>query len=347
MGKLILFFSASWCKSCQSIKEDVLEIRSRLELSHKDSTKDSNPQPPLLVYIDVDEDPGSSDAHNVQVLPCFVFIDQHDQSVFRYEGSDLRRINSYIDSFVLDDKMSFFELQLAAEDEDAASSIDSSNPIVYPKLCGVRSDSLIFSVDDVDNLYSGERNHEAAHDILATVTAVATKFDQSLLQLSSSDKDLFEFLVPTLSKDGTCSNSAVLSPHPFNLATVVYGLKASSDHFEYQERRNYLTKLHRIVALIYEVSLHAEWIGIYRLLQVDDKHYDSIRNGGLIDGDRVLVKEAYRGMCITQCFLIVCSLCQMIRRCQPDMMCDDFFYYAVLPLMYVLYQGRLPDLFSR
>lgn len=301
MGKSILFFSASWCKSCQSIKQDVLAIRSRLELGRSNDgrddsnfTKDSYPQPsPLLVYIDVDEDPGASDAHNVQVLPCFVFIDQYDQSVFRYEGSDLHRINTYIDSFVLDDKS--FQLQLAAEID---ASIEASTPIVYPKLSGVRFDSLIFSVDDVDSLYSNNHNHEAAHDILIaelSVVETATVFDQSLLQLSD-DKDLFEFLVPTLSKDGTCSNSAVLSPHPFNLATVVYGLKSSSDHFEYQKRRTYLTKLHRIVALIHEVSNHAEWIGIYRLLQVDDQHFDSIRNGGIIDGDRVLVKEAYRGL---------------------------------------------------
>jgi len=296
MGKSIIFFSASWCKSCQSIKHDVLAIRSRLDLGRSSDGHDDRTKPPQLVYIDVDEDPGASDAHDVKILPCFVFIDQHDQSVFRYEGSDLHRINTYIDSFVLDDKS--FELQLAAEDDDA--SIEASNPIVYPKLCGVRLDSLIFSVDDIDSLYNDgcKRNHKAAHDILvaelSAVEIAASVFDQSLQQLSD-DRNLFEFIVPTLSKDGTCSNSAVLSPHPFNLATVVYGLKAS-DQFEYQKRRTYLTKLHRIVALIHEVSNHAEWIGIYRLLQVDDKHFDSIRNGGLIDGDRVLVKEAYRGL---------------------------------------------------
>lgn len=275
-----------------------------MDLGRSSDGRDDSAQPPQLVYIDVDEDPGASDAHDVKVLPCFVFIDQHDQSVFRYEGSDLHRINTYIDSFVLDDKS--FELQLAAED---AASIEASNPIVYPKLCGVRFDSLIFSVDDIDCLYNGcKRNHEAAHDILIAELSAATVFDQSLLQLSD-DRNLFEFLVPTLSKDGTCSNSAVLSPHPFNLATMVYGLKAS-DHFEYQNRRTYLTKLHRIVAMIHEVSNHAEWIGIYRLLQVDDKHFDNIRNGGLIDGDRVLVKEAYRGLHIAvrpDCMQTPCS----------------------------------------
>jgi len=264
---------------------------------HDDNSAKRSQYPPL-VYIDVDEEPDASDTHNVQVLPCFLFIDQSDRIVLRYEGSDLHRINKYIDSFILDNNTSF-ELLLATED----ASKEASDPIVYPKLSGVQSDSLILCSVDDDCLYSSKHNHQTAHDILATVDndTVATKpniqwvFDQSL-QLSS-DKDLFEFLVPTLSKDGTCSNSAVLSAHPFNLATVVYGLQQSTDHFEYQMRRAYLTKLHHIVTLIHQVSNRAEWIGIYRLLQVDDRHFDSTRHGGIIDGDKVLVKEAYRGQC--------------------------------------------------
>ena len=293
MGKSILCFSASWCKSCQSIKQDILAIKSRLELDCvDDATNDTifkGTNHPSLVYIDVDDDPSISDTYNVQALPCFLFIDQSEHIAFRYEGSDLDRINTYINAFVLDDKESFASLVAQEVKTDTPSSEADDPNSAYPELDGVRMSDRIPVTDIVNSLEGHSHSHHAANELLQGRYGHQASPCPSGTTSLIAEKDMFEYLVPMLSKDGTCSNSAILSPHPFNLATNVYKLK-SLDGPEYERRLAYLTKLHHVVNLIYQVSNHAEWIGIYRLLQIRGSghpHYN--------DGTRVLVKEAYKG----------------------------------------------------
>jgi putative methionine-R-sulfoxide reductase with GAF domain len=98
---------------------------------------------------------------------------------------------------------------------------------------------------------------------------------------------LFIYRIPTVSKDGTCSNIAKLSVRPFNLAVDAYhmDISTSSALSNDQLLRQHpvtvrLSLLNRIVGEIRRIT-DADWIGLYRVV--------------LADNSPSLLKEAYFG----------------------------------------------------
>lgn len=122
-------------------------------------------------------------------------------------------------------------------------------------------------------------NHTSEHSAAVTNEILTKAYDLS----TCSDADilsLFEYRVPTLSLDGTCSNVHQLAKRPFNLATDAYNIPFNADSLRSHPATLRLHRLHHIVDHIYEVT-KADWIGIYRCVNAD----------GVVS----LMKESYRG----------------------------------------------------
>jgi putative methionine-R-sulfoxide reductase with GAF domain len=100
---------------------------------------------------------------------------------------------------------------------------------------------------------------------------------------------MYEYRVPTISADGTCSNTEVLAKSPFNLAVNGYNICGASA-FSAAELRSHpmterLVRLKSIIEGLYELT-QADWIGLYRLVS------DVSDRGAPIP---TLMKESYRG----------------------------------------------------
>ena len=109
--------------------------------------------------------------------------------------------------------------------------------------------------------------------ILANECDAKMKSDEDLMSL-------YEYIVPTVSADGTCSNVHHMAKRPFNLATDVYGLTFTVEVLRNHAMTRRLLRLNEVVSYLYELT-HADWIGVYRCVEAD--------------GVVALVKEAYRG----------------------------------------------------
>jgi L-methionine (R)-S-oxide reductase len=128
------------------------------------------------------------------------------------------------------------------------------------------------------------------------VNAVIPDIDQTALSAANTEADqlvankdldnlrsLYEFKVPLLSLDGTCSVAHKLAKRPFNLATDAYQLPFEEEHLE---RLLSAPTTHRLLYLRHVVRqlnavVQADWIGIYRMVEAD--------------GEPALLKEAYLG----------------------------------------------------
>lgn len=289
----IHYFSATWCKSCQTIKEEISLLKHNVDIGDKQEKI-------IFSIIDIDEDSSLADEMEVVSVPSIVFVDDN-QKIYSYNGSNILEIMKYIDLFL---HSSDTLIQEISNDINKEKDI----PPIYPSFKGVSEDNLITVQlsDEMNNIFSDTIIYHIVTNNLLTQVSPNISITISSNIESNNHLDLFEYNIPVLSNDGTCSNADRISSYSFNLAKYIYNVNNNTTSIYSDNHINYLLKLKSIVNLIYDISKGSEWIGIYRLLEVEDNK----TNPQFKIKDRVLVKESYRG---TNDVILNTSLCLMLN----------------------------------
>ena len=315
---LVLFFSASWCKSCEKLASDLSNYTDP-------SGSSSVLKKATFKKIDVDDCPDLSEKYNVTSLPTLLVIDKSDGRGYsaRYSGSDITQVVALFDASSASSSAS---PDLGVPPKEPVIPLISTdlNLINLPKFnyapdSTSRSPSTSISIQLLNKINLGDMPY-TAKDMMSLNTAVSGVLNDSAVQARKFSVDeiqkLYVYKVPTVSPDGTCSNVHQMAIKPFNLASDGYkiaGIESTSANYlsdsscEFLASSHPLTmrlfRLNVIVEKLYEMT-NADWIGIYRLISVRDDDSNNSSSSSSISNSSsdvssswtpCLMKEAYRG----------------------------------------------------
>jgi putative methionine-R-sulfoxide reductase with GAF domain len=248
------------------------------------------------LVVDIDDVPEVSDLYGVGSLPTILFF-KEGTIVGSYSGSDIDAIRAML--------LDFAGGKLEASG-DGASSIGATEP-VYPPIaaslsCKDRGRVSLEAADGADTanlsissismlgldlfIDSSASAAVPSNRVVANARSILVDIDALTDEIVRS---MYEYRVPTISADGTCSNTEVLAKNPFNLAVNGYNLCAASK-FSPTELKSHpmterLVRLKSIVEGLYEIT-QADWIGLYRLVSDVADETAPVPT---------LMKESYRG----------------------------------------------------
>lgn len=246
MVKNVLYFSSKWCKNCKIIEA----IINNLIVEYNELS---------FFKYDVDIDIDEAEKFNIASLPTFIFMN-NDNIQYEYTGSDIDELTIQIINFHNNDSSLITNSNKEVEEE-----------IIWPRFFTISESNKVI----VDIIPPVNINSTNINDILT-----------SQIEINNCDiNKLFIYKIPIISKNGTCSNSNIMSPNPFNLATNVYKIDKNIDLRNHQKTQ-YLNRLYTVVELLYSCT-QADWIGIYRMM-------DTVCANGITIP--ALVKESYKGI---------------------------------------------------
>jgi thiol:disulfide interchange protein len=90
----LVYFTADWCAPCVELKKYIWPERSVVEASRK----------LVMIYVDVDEDPGTFAAYRVRGIPAIFFLTPEGERAMAFTGDRSaanlsRQMKSAADSF--------------------------------------------------------------------------------------------------------------------------------------------------------------------------------------------------------------------------------------------------------
>lgn len=278
--RVVLIFGAKWCKNCNILNNDILLI-------------DENELKLPIFKIDVDILPLLAEKYEATRLPTSIILHLNHKSEDIYPvyvGSNIEAFKSWIRNSSegrLENKVPIRTLV----------DVDSVEPII-PEILEIAHDiyneqipqkqmtsfvsediqfiNLVVAVglgnmdiklNDISNLNNGVKTIFSNEDTFTEVT------------IEELEK-LYEYKIPTVSADGTCSNLDKLASKPFNLALNAYHIEYSPEILCNHLATYRLIKLGEIVNILRSLT-NADWIGLYRVV--------------LADNIPTLLKEAYFG----------------------------------------------------
>lgn len=261
---VIVLFSASWCKMCSHLIQEL----QKQSISFR--------------KVDVDELSSLADRYDVTNLPKVLFF-KNSKLIQSYTGS---HINDFMQ--VYDAAKQGVEIHPTSDTGieptiPSIENIDTKNSYLFPvKSISLKDSSISNSL--LNDIGLGDLSF-TPNEMLQLNHVVSNIFSENSTENDSlSDEQilkLYQYNVPTISQDGTCSNIHQLAKRPFNLSTDAYGLEFSIENLRKNAMTTRLIRLNAIVSKIYELT-QADWIGIYRLVVTD----------GSVPS---LMKEAYFG----------------------------------------------------
>jgi putative methionine-R-sulfoxide reductase with GAF domain/thiol-disulfide isomerase/thioredoxin len=295
--KIVLHFSASWCSECHKIESELIKLFDRFNSE-------------LIIYhIDTDELSELTDKMQISKLPSFLFYCNGFQ-VDRYFGSDMNDITAKVLNLINLTSIPSGHAQSTYMSEEVTSTNDllkDNTTIVWPSIqIGVERfaydflpvknisldayiphQSLIDKMEFLSAVGLGNLPITAnmMRSLRAKKSVVNECFDSIIIEPPTTEEEifkLFEYRVPMISEDGSCSIADTLSKTPFNLAIDAYKLAPFDlSYLQGHFMTSRLQMLNALVLRIYELTNGADWIGIYKIVDVE--------------GTPTLLKESYRG----------------------------------------------------
>jgi len=267
--------------------------------------------------FDIDDENKIADTMGVSKVPCFLFL--HKGKVnHEIVGAKVEEIIDFITIFSSAEFISSNQIIVA---EDMASNFGEETDDDFTELQVPEINIILdFPLNEIDvsscwfhkfllvdnSLYIGFRKNiltipqfwnsiglgslPIQFDSFLHLNSIVPDSISSVLSIvntlqldRSAIQELYEYCVPTVSIDGSCSNTRKMSKRPFNLATDAYKFKEFNDEDLQKHKCTVrLLTLKHIVDALYQLTNRAEWIGIYRLVSAD--------------GLPTLLKESYRGV---------------------------------------------------
>lgn len=294
----VVTFGAAWCKNCSNFNPKLANASIEYGIP--------------IFKVDVEEMQELGAMYDVKSLPCSIFLhrttlDTNPIVWDAYVGSDIEKMREKLTNFVQRDNRSV-QSSIVSTEEDILLPIPDISCVVdnnrFPRIIVHQT-----NVDDfpflhfhvfaslLKNLVPSYLEHLSmcpdgdnivlnalSCDYIPLVSPHATYDNTNDQDGRYNTPSLFEYKVPLMNAEGTCSNAAVLSKFPFSLLSNVYHLtpppSLSGEAKRYDDVHTRLVHLNNIVRLLYNYT-RADWIGIYRMMDVN--------------GELALVKEAYFG----------------------------------------------------
>lgn len=250
---VLAIFGAHWCHSCKDFLKNIESGDLFQSTIH-------------VFKVDVDEFPGLADRYKVQMLPTTLMFLNGDIKRIQ-TGSNITELVENLS--LLTDSSATLSLPSVGLIEDGVEPIipviddvfhalevcecRQQSPITFKLLIDVGLGSLEVTADSVGGLLN------IVYDVIG----------RSSMELLSSDvASLYEFVVPTVSQDGTCSNVHQMAKRPFNLAKDAYHIPFDTAVLQFHPMT---TRLLRLKSIILELNaiVQADWVGIYRVVTAD------------------------------------------------------------------------------